>query len=202
MLNFDENKCLFTSRELCLEQAVAQRCSPEKVFLETSQNSQENTCARVSFLMKACNFIKKRPWDRCLPVNFAKFIETYRKLTFSLKFQIFKRKLLLFSVTVWLTFCQNYMTHLFKRYIDKIVCLVSQGVSGFLLFILTQMFWRNKISSLKKKLKNLRKHHFKEENMMFWIIRNYLCEISLKANVATDEGNGRNEMWILNNEMK
>ena len=32
--------------------AVAQRCSVKKVFLEISQNSQENTCARVSFLIK------------------------------------------------------------------------------------------------------------------------------------------------------
>ena len=33
----------------------------KKVFLEISQNSQENTCSRVSFLIKlqACNFIKK-----------------------------------------------------------------------------------------------------------------------------------------------
>ena len=35
----------------------------KKVLLEISQNSQENTCARVSFLIKlkakACNFIKK-----------------------------------------------------------------------------------------------------------------------------------------------
>ena len=32
-----------------------------KVFLEISQNLQENTCARVSFLIKlqACKFIKK-----------------------------------------------------------------------------------------------------------------------------------------------
>ena len=28
------------------------RCSIKKVFLEVSQNSQENTCARVSFLIK------------------------------------------------------------------------------------------------------------------------------------------------------
>ena len=28
------------------------RCSVEKVFLEISQNSQENTCARASFLIK------------------------------------------------------------------------------------------------------------------------------------------------------
>ena len=30
-------------------EAVARTCSVEKVFLETLQNSQENTCARVSF---------------------------------------------------------------------------------------------------------------------------------------------------------
>ena len=45
-------------------EAVAQTCSVKKVFLEVSQNSQENACARVSFLVKlcrpqACNFIKK-----------------------------------------------------------------------------------------------------------------------------------------------
>ena len=33
-------------------EAVAQRCPVKKVFLEISQNSQENTCARVSFLIK------------------------------------------------------------------------------------------------------------------------------------------------------
>ena len=31
---------------------VIQRCSVKKVFLEISQNSQESTCARVSFLIK------------------------------------------------------------------------------------------------------------------------------------------------------
>ena len=39
------------------------RCAIKKMFLKISQNSQENTCARVSFLIKllieACNFIKK-----------------------------------------------------------------------------------------------------------------------------------------------
>ena len=33
-------------------EAVVWRCSVKKVFLEISQNSQENTCARVSFLIK------------------------------------------------------------------------------------------------------------------------------------------------------
>ena len=33
-------------------EAVAQKCSVKKVFLKILQNSQENTCARVSFLIK------------------------------------------------------------------------------------------------------------------------------------------------------
>ena len=33
-------------------EVVAQRCSVKKVFLEISENLQENTCARVSFLIK------------------------------------------------------------------------------------------------------------------------------------------------------
>ena len=34
------------------QEAVTRRCSVKKMFLEISQNSQENTCARVSFLIK------------------------------------------------------------------------------------------------------------------------------------------------------
>ena len=33
-------------------EAVAKKCSVKKLFLEISQNSQNNTCARVSFLIK------------------------------------------------------------------------------------------------------------------------------------------------------
>ena len=33
-------------------EVVVQSCSVKKVFLEISQNSQENTCVRVSFLIK------------------------------------------------------------------------------------------------------------------------------------------------------
>ena len=35
-----------------LSEAVVQKCSVKKVFLEISQNSQENNCARVSFSIK------------------------------------------------------------------------------------------------------------------------------------------------------
>ena len=41
------------------------------MFLKISQNLQENTCTRVSFLL-----LKKRLWYRCFPVNFAKFLRT------------------------------------------------------------------------------------------------------------------------------
>ena len=53
-----------------------QRCSMEKVLLEISQNSQENTCARVSFLIKlqalACNFIKKETLAQVFSCKFCK----------------------------------------------------------------------------------------------------------------------------------
>ena len=39
-------------------QKVAYKCSVKKVFLEISQSSQENICARVSFFID-WNFIKK-----------------------------------------------------------------------------------------------------------------------------------------------
>ena len=59
-------------------EAVAQRCSVKKVFLEILQNSRENTCARVTSVIKlqACNFIKKRLRHRCFPMNIAKFLRT------------------------------------------------------------------------------------------------------------------------------
>ena len=47
------------------------------MFLKISQTSQENTCARVSFLQAApATLLKKRLWLRSFPVNFAKFLRT------------------------------------------------------------------------------------------------------------------------------
>ena len=44
-----------------LSEVVSPMCSIKKTFLEISQNSRENNCARVSFSIKlqAFNFIKK-----------------------------------------------------------------------------------------------------------------------------------------------
>ena len=36
---------------IAMGEAVVQRCSVKKAFLKISQNSQENTCVRVSFLI-------------------------------------------------------------------------------------------------------------------------------------------------------
>ena len=47
----------------------------KKVFLEISQNSKENACARVSGLWPT-TLLKKRPCHRCFPVYFAKFLRT------------------------------------------------------------------------------------------------------------------------------
>ena len=48
----------------------------EKMFLEILENWQENTCARVSFLIelrpKACNFIKKETLAQVFSCQFCK----------------------------------------------------------------------------------------------------------------------------------
>ena len=61
----------------------------KKVFLKISQNSQENTCARVSFSIKLqaapatllkrdapATLLKKRLWQKCFRKNFAEFLRT------------------------------------------------------------------------------------------------------------------------------
>ena len=52
-------------------EAFVQRCSVKKVFLEISQNSQENTSG-----LGPATLLKKRLWHRCFPVNFVKFLRT------------------------------------------------------------------------------------------------------------------------------
>ena len=52
-LLFEEvTKCCNRVSNLVFTEAVVQRWSVEKVFLEISQNSQQTTCARASFLIK------------------------------------------------------------------------------------------------------------------------------------------------------
>ena len=65
-----------------MAEAVVQSCSVKKVFLEISQKSKENTCARVSFLIKLQtlgNFIKK---ETVAQVFFCEFCETSKNTFF------------------------------------------------------------------------------------------------------------------------
>ena len=50
-------------------EAVAQRCYVQELFLESFQNSQENTCARAS---EACNFIQKGTLAQMFSCEFCK----------------------------------------------------------------------------------------------------------------------------------
>ena len=51
------------SASIYLSEAVVRRCFVKKVFLEISQNSQENTC-------EACNFIKKESLAQAFTCEF------------------------------------------------------------------------------------------------------------------------------------
>ena len=62
-------------------EAVVQRCSVKKVFLEISKNPQENTCAQNLYFnkfagLRPATLLKTRLWHRCCPENFAKFLRT------------------------------------------------------------------------------------------------------------------------------
>ena len=54
------------------------RCCVRKGLLEISQNSYENTCAKVSFLIKLrpSTLLKKILWHKCFPVNSETFLRT------------------------------------------------------------------------------------------------------------------------------
>ena len=56
--------------------AVAQRCTVIKMFLEILQNSQENNCVIVSFLIMFCNFIEITLRYGCSPENLQHIFRT------------------------------------------------------------------------------------------------------------------------------
>ena len=61
-----------------LTETDTQRCSVRKVFLKISQNSQENSCARASFLIKlqVCNFVKKEILPQVFSCKFCEILRT------------------------------------------------------------------------------------------------------------------------------
>ena len=57
-------------------EAAVRRYSSKQVFLKIAQNSQESTCARASFLIEVCNFIKKEALAQVFFCEFANFLIT------------------------------------------------------------------------------------------------------------------------------
>ena len=103
-------------------EAVVRRCSVKKVFLEISQNSQENACFRDSFLIKLqANFIKKEPLAQVFSCKFYEISRNtffYRtSLVAALKFSS-ERKL--FLVNIWTEEQQLYKTELLYLYLIEI----------------------------------------------------------------------------------
>ena len=60
-----------------VSEAVVRRCCIKKVLLYISQISQDNNCARASFLIKfQASRLQLRLWHTCFPVKFTKFLRT------------------------------------------------------------------------------------------------------------------------------
>ena len=61
-------------------EAVVQRYSVKKVFLEISQVTGKYLCQSLFFNkvagLRPASLLKKRLWHRCFPVKFAKFLRT------------------------------------------------------------------------------------------------------------------------------
>ena len=67
------NNCLGQRRET-KDRSSHETCSLKKLFLEIPQNSQENTCGRVSFLIKLKNN-KKETLEQVFSCKFCEFSE-------------------------------------------------------------------------------------------------------------------------------
>ena len=64
-----------------MSEAFTRSCSVKKVFFKFSQNSQENSCARVSFLIKlqtSGNFVQKVALAQVFSYDFGEiFMNTF-----------------------------------------------------------------------------------------------------------------------------
>ena len=101
-----------------LKEAVTRRCCLRKVFLKFSQNSQENTCVVISFLIKllaqACNFFKKRLQFKGFTVNVANlrviFLEHLLWLLLNLEY-------------FWLQFANLHLGYMTELYFQDIIMI-------------------------------------------------------------------------------
>ena len=72
-------KLIYEDPQRLSKDTVARSCSVKKVFLKISQNSQEKTCPRASFLIKlqveASNFIKKETLAQVFSCEFCEILK-------------------------------------------------------------------------------------------------------------------------------
>ena len=103
-------------------EAVVRRCSVKKVFLEISQNSQENACFRDSFLIKLqANFIKKESLAQVFSCKFCKISQnTFFYRTPPVAALKFSSEGMLFLVNIQTEEQQLYKTELFYLYLIRI----------------------------------------------------------------------------------
>ena len=105
----------------------------KKLFLEISQNSLENTCARVSFLVKlqvqASNFIKKKLWQvfSCEFYEISKNTFSYTLATISLLETLPLIFILINSFLVSVPILHSLKTPKTKEH-QKVFCFLSGGL--------------------------------------------------------------------------
>ena len=115
----------------------------KKLLLETSQNSQENTCARVSFLIKlqamSCNIIKKEALALVLCCEFyqiSKNTFSYRAHPVATSDSCFK-KIFISQKTCFLYYIfRKYATHRWNKQFNFTTCFYFHFCCYF--FIHTQ----------------------------------------------------------------
>ena len=143
-----------------IREVVARSCSVKKLFLEISQNSQERTCARVSFFNKVAEL---RLWHRCFPMNFAKFLRTSfltEHLRWLLPIKVVLNKLLLpFGTQFWDALRNVLTTSCLKAWIcqnaPKKFCVRVERQQRCMVKIFLKMFqgvyicWLTKIIPIK-----------------------------------------------------
>ena len=68
--------CNHGCKIFCKIEAAFRRCTTKRMFLNFSQNSEENTCAEVFLitLERLATLLEKRLWHKCFSVSYTKFL--------------------------------------------------------------------------------------------------------------------------------
>ena len=142
-------------------EAVVRRCSVKKVFLNISQNSQENTCAWVSFFMKmhasGLNTSGDCFWKYWEMIS-KKYCEVFRKTTETCSAKILKgvitclevffqtteklsgKLLKAFMQKYWYLVCKKYW-QVFCKNIERCYAKKIESCSAKILKVVLQQYW-------------------------------------------------------------